>query len=97
MLDVAKLCGDTFTVANFISVASLLLIETDTSDARMTTVKALQQHMEPIPDDPQDSLIQAIFTKIRKMDANLVLIQNSTCSEVAIQYSYSYTKSTPRG
>jgi hypothetical protein len=32
--------------------------------------------MEPIPYDPQDSLIQSIFSIIMQKNANLVLLQN---------------------
>ena len=51
--------------------------DTDVSNDRIASIKALKHHVEPIPDNPQDACIQNVFTKIRRKNANQVLAQSA--------------------
>lgn len=49
----------------------------------MASVKALQLHTEPIPENPQDPQIQNVFEKIRKLNASQILANSAdlTCTK----------------
>lgn len=42
------------------------------------SVEAVRQHIQPIPENPHDPVIQKVFANIRKKNANFTLMQNGT-------------------
>ena len=49
-----------------------------TSISRTVSVEAVRQHVQPIPENPHDPVIQKVFADIRKKNANFTLMQSGT-------------------